>query len=221
LSLAKRSVFSFPLVDKNVPDDKSIYNGIDLSFQARIKTGSTIFGSWTTERNISVYCQNDDNPNGPGTADLYTGATVAVGGPYCDWRNFHIPYYNEFKLAGSYPLPYGVDVSAILQSYAGSARTITYQPVATLFPGGSRTNTETVLLNAPGTLFYPRYNQVDMTFKKNFRAGRKTYSGQIDMFNALNANAIFARNSAVGNSLGNVTTILQGRLIRLAFQMKF
>jgi hypothetical protein len=34
-------------------------------------------------------------------------------------------------------------------------------------------------------------------------------------------NAIFARQDAVGNSLGDVTTILQGRLIRLAFQMKF
>jgi hypothetical protein len=34
-------------------------------------------------------------------------------------------------------------------------------------------------------------------------------------------NTIFARQNAVGNSLGDVTTILQGRLVRLAFQMKF
>jgi hypothetical protein len=57
--------------------------------------------------------------------------------------------------------------------------------------------------------------------KKNFRYGSKTFSGQIDFFNLLNGNAIFARQDAVGNSLGDVTTILQGRLIRLAFQMKF
>ena len=54
-----------------------------------------------------------------------------------------------------------------------------------------------------------------------FRAGHKTFSGQVDLFNALNNNAIFARTSSVGASLGNVTTILQGRLMRLAFQMKF
>jgi hypothetical protein len=68
---------------------------------------------------------------------------------------------------------------------------------------------------------YPRYNQLDLNFKKNFRAGRKTFSGQVDLFNALNGNTIFARQSTVGNALGDVTTILQGRLIRWAFQMKF
>jgi hypothetical protein len=219
LNTAKRGVYNFPIFDKNV-DDQSIYNGVDLSFQARLKQGSTVFGSWTTERNISKFCSNDDNPNGLTVSDLYTGATVTTSGPFCDWSQFDIPWMNEFKVAGNYPLPYGVDISAILQSYAGSFRTITYQPAAGLFTGG-RTNTETLVLNAPGTLFYPRYNQLDLTFKKNFRAGRKSFSGQFDMFNALNNNAIFARNSSVGASLGDVTTILQGRLLRLAFQMKF
>jgi hypothetical protein len=90
-----------------------------------------------------------------------------------------------------------------------------------VFPGSARTNAETVVLNAPGSLFYPRYNQLDLNVKKNFRAGRKSFSGQFDMFNALNGNAIFSRNDAIGNSLGQVQTILQGRIIRLAFQMRF
>ena len=114
----------------------------------------------------------------------------------------------------------GMDVGVVLQSYAGLARTITYQPAAGLFPGG-RTNTETLILNEPGSLHHPRYNQVDLNLKKNFRFGPKTFSGQVDFFNLMNGNAIFARQDVVGNSLGNVTTILQGRLVRLAFQMKF
>ena len=184
--------------------------------------GSTLFGSWTTEHNLSVFCSSDDNPNGPPTSDLYTGASVANGGRFCDQRKFHVPFTHQFKLAGNYPVPYvGVDVGLVLQSYAGLERTITYQPVATLFPAPGRTNTETILLNKPGSLYYPRYNQVDLNFKKNFRAGRKSFSGQIDFFNLLNGNAIFARQDTVGNSLGDVGTILQGRLIRLAFQMKF
>jgi hypothetical protein len=220
LNPAKRSVFNSAQVDRNV-DDQSIYNGFDLSFNARLIAGSTLFGSWTTERNASVFCSNDDNPNGPPVADLYTGASVANGGRFCDQRNFDIPFVHEFKLAGSYPVPViGLDLSVVVQSYAGLARTITYQPPANLFPGG-RTNTETIILNEPGSLYYPRYNQVDLNFKKNFRVGTKTFSGQIDFFNVLNGNAIFARQDAVGNSLGDVTTILQGRLTRLAFQMKF
>ena len=52
-------------------------------------------------------------------------------------------------------------------------------------------------------------------------APRKTFSGQVDLFNALNQNAIFARNSSIGASLGQVQQILQGRIMRLAFQMRF
>jgi hypothetical protein len=220
LNAAKRSVFNAAGLDRNV-DDQSIYNGFDLTFSARPGAGSTLFGSWTTERNISVFCSSDDNPNGPPVADLYTGASVANGGRYCDHRNFDIPFTHQFKLAGSYAVPVaGMDVGVVFQSYAGLARTITYQPAAGLFPGG-RTNTETIILSEPGSLHYPRYNQVDLNLKKNFRFGPKTFSGQIDFFNLLNGNAIFARQDVVGNSLGNVTTILQGRLIRLAFQMKF
>jgi hypothetical protein len=219
LNPALRSSYNAAQLDRNV-DDQSIYNGFDLSVQGRLKGGSTVIASWTTERNISVFCSNNDNPNGPTANDLYTGASVAVGGRFCDQSKFSIPFTNEYKAAGNYPLPYGVEVGAVLQSYAGSARTITYQPAANLFPGG-RTNTETIVLTKPGSLYYPRFNQLDVNVKKNFRAGRKTFSGQVDLFNVLNGNAIFTRNDQIGTSLGQVQTILQGRLIRLAFQMRF
>ncbi len=220
LNAAKRSVFNTAGVDKNV-NDQSVYDGLDVTFNARLAGGTTLFGSWTTERNVSAFCSSDDNPNGPPVADLYTGASVSNGGRFCDQGAFDVPFTHQFKLAGAYTIQWvGVDVGAIVQSYAGLARTITYQPQANLFPGG-RTNAETIILNEPGSLFYPRYNQVDLNLKKNFRYGSKTFSGQIDFFNLLNGNAIFARQDAVGNSLGDVTTILQGRLIRLAFQMKF
>jgi hypothetical protein len=220
LNAAKRSVYGTALLDRNAPDDQSIYNGLDVLVQGRLRGGSTIIASWTTEKNVSVFCSSDDNPNGPTIADLYTGSPAANGGRFCDQRKFDIPWTNEFKLAGSYPLPFHVDFGAVLQSYAGSPRVITWTPAASLFPGG-RTNSETVVLTKPGALYYPRYNQLDVNFKKNFRSGRKTYSGQIDLFNALNGDAIFTRNNSIGNSLGQVQSILQGRIVRLAFQMKF
>ena len=77
------------------------------------------------------------------------------------------------------------------------------------------------ILTKPGAVYYPRYNQLDLNLKKTFRVGRKLFSGQIDFFNALNGNAIFGQNNAIGASLGQVTSILQGRMMRLGFQMKF
>jgi Carboxypeptidase regulatory-like domain len=219
ISAAAKAVFGNGLVDKNVPD-QSIYDGFDLSFQGRLAHGATVIGSWTTEKNISVFCSNNDNPNGPSVGDLYTGASVANGGAFCDQRKFAVPFTNEFKASGNTPLAFGVETGLVWQSYAGSARTITYAIPSALVPGG-QTNAETIILNKPGSLYYPRYNQVDVNFKKNFRAGRKSFSGQVDLFNVLNGNAVFTRNNAIGSSLGQVQSILQGRLIRLAFQMRF
>jgi hypothetical protein len=219
ISAAAAAIYGTGQVDRNVPN-LSIYNGVDVSIQARLKGGSTIIGSWSTEKNESVFCSNDDNPNGPSIGDLYTGAGTSNGGRFCDQRKFHIPFTSEFKAAGSYSLPFGIDTGAVLQSYAGSPRVITYAVPSASFPGG-QTNAETIILNKPGSLFYPRYNQLDLNVKKNFRQGRKSYSAQFDAFNALNGNAVFTRNNAIGASLGQVTAILQGRVYRIAFQMRF
>jgi hypothetical protein len=227
LSTAKRGVYNSSQVDYNSTGqfgnqgpDQSIYNGFEVSFSARLAR-TTIFGGWTMEHNVSTFCDTNDNPNGATTSDLYEGNTVARGGRFCDQSQFSMPFRHEFKLSGNYPLPYGVDFAAVLQAYPGVPRAITWQPAASLFPGGARTNSETILLSRPGTLFLPRYTQLDVNFRKNFRAGRKRFSLQVDLFNALNGNAIWSTNNAIGSSLGNVQSILPGRLPRLAFQMQF
>jgi hypothetical protein len=220
LRAAKLPVYTSQQRDKTNPDLSSTYNGFDFAMTARTPGGGTLFGSWTVEKNVSNFCANDDNPNGVLTADRYTGANVSAGGAFCDQGAFDMPLQHEFKMAGSVPVRWGIDVGAVLQSYAGGERVITWVPAANVFPGG-RTRSETITVNEPGSLYYPRYNQVDFNVKKTFRAGRKTFSGQIDWFNLLNGNAIFSQVSQVGTSLGQIQTILQGRLTRLAFQMKW
>ena len=114
-----------------------------------------------------------------------------------------------------------LDFGFVVASYAGSDRVITYSPLPALFPGAARTNAETIVLTKPGTLFQPRWNQLDVNFKKNIRQGKKVLTFEVEFFNVLNNNAVFTTNNAIGTSLGQVTSILMGRLPRLAFQMKF
>ena len=151
LNREKLGVYTSQQRDKTIPDLQSTYNGFDLAMTARLVGGSTIFGSWTVERNVSNFCANDDNPNGLPIADRYTGHNVGAGGRYCDQGAFDVPWRQEFKMAGTYPVRWGVDVGAVLQSYAGSERTIIWEPAAALFPGG-RTRTETLALTEPGSL---------------------------------------------------------------------
>ena len=131
-----------------------------------------------------------------------------------------MPFKHEIKLAGNLPLPYGLGFAAALQSYSGLDRTITWTPAASLFPGG-RTNAETIILTPKGAISYPRYNQLDVNFKKTFRSGQKTFTVQADVFNVLNSNTIMGANNAIGSNLGFVNEIQIGRLPRIAFQMKF
>jgi hypothetical protein len=90
-----------------------------------------------------------------------------------------------------------------------------------VFPGTNRTNSETIVLSTPGSVYQPRYNQVDVNFKKNFRHGTKVFTGQVDVFNVTNSSTILTTNNSIGSSLGRVNSILKGRIPRVAFQVKF
>ena len=126
LNQAKNSVYGQGLIDQSANENRSLYTGVEASFSARLPGGAMMFGSWTAEKNTSVFCESDDNPNGPPTGDLYQGRNVAQGGRFCDQRNFNMPFTQEFKLAGNYSLPLGVDIGAVLQSFGGLERVITW-----------------------------------------------------------------------------------------------
>ena len=83
---------------------KHTYTGADLNVQARLPRGGTLFGGFVSERNLRNICDEPDDPN------------MLL---YCDdWAN-DIPFRSTLKLAGSYPLAWGVSVSASLQNAAG------------------------------------------------------------------------------------------------------
>ena len=222
LNSAKNSVYAQGLVDRSSTSNRSLYTGFEASFNARLVGGGTVFGSWTTERNVSVFCESDDNPNGVTVSDLYQGRTASEGGRFCDQSQFHIPFLHEFKLAGNYPLRFGIDFGAVLASYPGLERVITWQPAANLFPNGQRTQAQTIVLNRPGSLFGERWTQLDVNFKKNVHYGHgKVHTFQVDVFNVFNTNAIRTMTDGVGTSLGQVTAIIPGRFPRLAYQFKW
>ncbi len=191
-------MFGQGLVDRSAEQDRSLYTGFETSFSARLPGGAMLFGSWTAEKNTSVFCENDDNPNGPPTGDLYQGRNVARGGRFCDQRNFDMPFLHEFKLAGNYSLP-------LRRRYrcrrAELRRPRARHPVVAgrdLVPGGQRTQAQTLILTEPGALYGERWDQLDVNFKKNFRYGSKVHTFQLDIFNVFNNNSIRTMNDTVG-----------------------
>jgi hypothetical protein len=125
------------------------------------------------------------------------------------------------KIAGTLPLPWGTEFSGTIVSFAGNETQVVWDVPASVFPNGQRTQQTLVRLTAPGTLYLDRWNQLDVAFKKTFTLGNYQFTGQADVYNALNGAPVTTETQTFGTSLGFPNTILQGRLLRLVAQIKW
>jgi len=126
-------------VDTNDPNLRQWYNGFEFNFNARLPHGITLFGGSFTDRTITTTCSAaTTNPN------------FLL---FCNGEKNGIPWRTQFKLAGTYPLPWwGLQASGSLQALPGyffnsNTPTNAYLP---LQQGGFATNTSPSLDNPSG-----------------------------------------------------------------------
>jgi hypothetical protein len=197
------------------PDRELVYDSYGLEFRARPGRGSQVFGGFAFERQLSVNCNYPDNPN------------LLI---FCDDRENDIPFNTQFKVAGSYPLPwYGIQVSGSFQSnpsptgtvgtitstqYMAITRGVTAYPancpapcpagqviLPSTFQGTLASPTTLNLpLTPPNAYFVERINQLDFKVQKTFKVNRVTISPQFEVFNVNNSDAII---SVISNNVLN------------------
>jgi hypothetical protein len=239
LNPAKVGQYASQLIDVNSNINRTIYDGFEVSFNARLPRHATLFGGWNNDRLITITCDQYD-PNKLRFCDQ-TGKTFQEYG-----KTEMPPFRNDFKISGNYPLAWGVEVSAVFMSYAGKGNTYTAQDPslgvywsvpASVFPNGQRTRVVTsapillaaggqtqapgVNLIAPNTKFEDRWNQLDISAKRTFKVGTKQLQGQFALFNVTNGNVVLQEVQTFGASLGQPQNFLQGRLMRLALLVNF
>jgi hypothetical protein len=93
-------------VDTNDPNLKNVYTGFEFNINAKLPHGGRIFGGSSTDRSVANTCSAaTTNPN------------FLV---YCDQSKYGIPWRTQFKLVGTYPLPWwGLQFSGSLQALPG------------------------------------------------------------------------------------------------------
>jgi len=206
---------------------------------ARIQN-ATLFGGWTIDRTLLDHCDELENW-GNLSAVIYDASGLNSQAPkadyhYCNQSALGLPFLNEFKLSGSYRLPWQVQVNAAFQSYSGPmlptrwsiGRTTRYAadclgpctPGALVIPNMTAT-TYVLDLTPPGSTYYERLNQLDLGVRKIFRIQKVQFSGQMDIFNANNSSYVKSQTTTLGPSFGQVLSTLQPRTMRLALQMRF
>jgi hypothetical protein len=191
-------------LDTNSPNNRRTYNGIDVSFNVRLPGGAFVQGGTSTGRVTEVNCDTEDANNLR----------------FCDQTESDVPFLTLFKVSGSYPLPYGIRLSANFQSTPGTERTIIYPVTRTQVPLMTQSSVN-VRLSEPGSTFNDRVNQLDVNLTKTIRVNRIDIRPELGMFNLLNGSAVLGQVNTFGSTLDRVNTILAPRLFRLGVTMKF
>lgn len=224
----------FGLVDNvvtfasNYGTQRDIYNGFDVTFQARIK-GHTASGGWNIGNSVQL------GTTAGGSVSSSTDRCFVVDSPqdlfHCKVNN---PYQSRFKVNWSYLIPWhDVQVAVVYQNNPGPHYTtnITYtnamiQPsLGRPLSGGTRS--VTIEVADPYSQFGPRISQLDVRGTKIFRlGGDNRLQVNFDLYNALNANAVInffsTYNLADGGARWRTPTqILDGRLAKFSVQLDF
>jgi hypothetical protein len=211
----------------------NVYNGVDLTINARLGRGAFIQGGMSTGAEITDSCDAIDSPSSavsvvpqpPGqtaasllTRPLNPASFCRVTPP------FWLPQY---KFSGSYPLPYQFQMSAVFQSLPGIPRlaslVVNNQQVAGLGRplSGNVANVTVANILEPMTQFENRLNQFDLRVIRNFRMAGVRFQGTFDVYNVFNNAAVLSENYQYGSTWRNPTALLDARIFKVGVQMDF
>jgi hypothetical protein len=186
-----------------------IYNGVDLTMNARLPRNAFVQGGINVGRSATDDC--DVRPDSP--QKIYCNVTPK--------------FLTDFKVAVSYPLAvWDLQLSGTVQSSPGPEITASYAaPVSVVSAALGRAPSAgiatTVPLVEPGTMYGERLNQLDLRLAKTVRLSRYSVRGMVDLYNVFNANPVLALNTTFGPLWQRPLNILPGRFFKFGLQLDF
>jgi hypothetical protein len=233
LNPAKASAVA--IIDTSSSAQKKTFLGYTVGFNARLPHGAIAFGGFNVERVQQNSCGQPDDPN------LQR---------LCDDAQNHLPFQPSLKLSGSMPVGRGITLSGSWQSLqgynagvdghvAGAAsygsdflitRTTRYPancpapcPAGALVLPNLTLASLVVPLDAYGSVFTERINELELRVSKAFHVGKTIVEPRFDLFNVLNIDAATAYRSV---NYGTATflqpsAVPPARFIGLSVQIKF
>jgi hypothetical protein len=210
-------VQSFVTHAKNFGDHVEFYNGFEFNVNARMPGGLQLMGGTITDRRVTENCYTIDSPQREHA--------------FCrDAR----PYQTSMKLAGTWPAPYGVQVSGSIQAIPGPAYNgdFAFTRSDQTTPGASgqqviglgrqlTSSSTTLTIVEPNQDFGPHVKKVDMRLSKNFRVGTYRLTGSMDVLNLFNSAGILVVTGRVGPAWRNPEQVMGGRVYRLGGRVDF
>ena len=217
---------NFQRLAENFGGRSEAYNGVDLTFRARLWNGGLASGGVNVGRTVHDDCLVVDNPQ-----VFSTSAGPAGRLNFHDARpgfcNVRPPWGagTQTKLAVAYPLPFDTQIAATLQNLPGTPINATYfASSAEIEPSLERPHTAggtSIGLYPAYSLFEDRLTQLDLRFTKVIRAGDVRIQGMFDIYNLTNANTVLASVGNYGPAWQFPLLVVAPRLFKIGVQIDY
>ena len=190
---------------------KLAHHFVNVSIDGRFANGAQLGGGIDTGRSLQDQCFVVDSPQQLLHCEVIT-----------PWKA-----QTQFKVFGSYPLPYDFLVSGTYQDLSGPtydanlnySSAVIAESLGRPLAGGGRS--ATVPLVAPQTLFADRTRRLDFRFSRIINYGRFRFQINFDAYNLSNNSSVLGVNSTYGSNWQRPTTIMDPRLFQIGGQIDF
>lgn len=206
----------------NFGDQIERYSGVDLNVNARLRGGAFIQGGASIGRTIQDTCYANNLPQVTPQVNGVNVNTPRVN-PYCR-QVPPLSANSQIKFAGTYNLPWQVTAAATFQNVPGVPMLASYAvPAASVTAALGRASNSSVSLPLIPTnsVFTGRINQLDVRATRAFQVQKYRIRAHFDVYNIGNSSGLQGINTTYGSKWLTPTSILQGRLIKLAAQIDF
>ncbi len=181
------------------PGQQQTFDTIEVSGEKRLSNRWQFMAAYSATKNHAPFAEELAlNPN----------AEINASNETWEWVG---------KSSASYAFPLGLTASTRYEHRSGAAQARTV-----LFRGGKQIPTLVVTVDPIGSLRLPNINTVDVRLEKNFRVqGTHRISLWLNVYNALNSNAVTARTLRSGATYLRPTAFLSPRIAELSVQYRF
>jgi hypothetical protein len=233
---------------ESVGEPSQVYNGVDLTANARFGNGGQAQGGLSVGRTVTDTCYANDDPSltpqafvnadrfpsYPNFPDFPTPAvtTVARSSAFCrivpTWASS-----TRFRGLFVYPLKWDFQASVVYQDIPGIPVTASHvvsnaevrgslgRDLAAC-RGAATCNANVVVELMPmSNQFEDRLHQIDLRFTRSLRAGQMRLRVNFDIYNVFNAGDVLRSTDRYGASWLNAVQIMGGRLIKLGAHFDF
>jgi hypothetical protein len=200
------------------------FTGVDFNFNVRPRANLLFQGGTNTQRETTDNCDVVTQAAGEPPA---RGSGVPAYNPSQLYCRVEGAFLTQLKMIGSYTVPrVDVQITASLQNLPGPEIAANYVATNAIVspslgrPLAGGASNVTVNLIEPRSMYGERMNQVDLRFGKIFRFGHARATASVDVYNALNSNAVLTMSNAFA-TWQRPLSILNARFAKVGVQLNF